>query len=170
MTENQFKEIIERYSQPILNIIHKMIHQQETAYDLSQDVFLKLWQHRKNLDDSKPVFTFIYKIAINLSIDYLRKKPPDLIENNMLDLMNTNSYEEQEEIFNLIMRCSSELKPKQKAIFLLRDIEGFSFEEIADTLKMSVNNIRSNLHLARKKIRHLLESKYQLTWETLYDL
>ena len=78
--------------------------------------------------------------------------------------------DEQDEMFHLIVQCSSKLKPKQKAVFLLRDIEGFSFEEIADTLKMSINNIQSNLHLARKNIRCLLESKYQLTWETIYDL
>lgn len=170
MTEIQFKEIIDRYSRPILSIIYKMIQKQEVAYDLSQDVFLKLWQHRKNLNDSKPIFTLIYKIAINLCIDYLRKKTPDTIENEILDLMITNTFDEQEEIFSLIIRCSSELKPKQKAIFILRDIEGFTFEEIADTLKMSTNNIQSNLHLARKKIRYLLESKYQFTWESLYDL
>lgn len=170
MTENQFKEVVEQYSKPILSIIYKMIHHREAAYDLTQDVFLKIWQHRKNLDDSKPIFTFIYRIAMNLSIDYLRKKTPDLIENDILDLIILNDYEEQEEIFNLIMRCSSELKPKQKAIFILRDVEGFTFEEISDTLKMSINNIQSNLHLARKKIRNLLESKYQLTWETIYDM
>lgn len=170
MTENQYKDIVDSYSNPIISVINKMIHHEQEAYDLSQDVFLRLWEYRNKLDTSKPVFTFIYKIAMNLSIDYLRKKTPEYIENDMLDLMKSNNFEEDEEVFKLIMRCSSELKPKQKAVFILRDIEGFSFEEVADTLKMSINNIQSNLHLARKKIRNLLESKYQLTWETIYDM
>ncbi len=170
MIENHFDEIVDRYSQPIWSIIYKMVHHKEAAYDLTQDVFTKLWEYRTKFDHQKPVFTFIYKIAMNLSIDYLRKKKPDLIETEFLELINTGYSNEQDEIFNLIIRCSSDLKPKQKAVFLLRDVEGFTFEEIAETLRMSVNNIQSNLHLARKKIRHLLELKYQLTLETLYDL
>ena len=170
MIENQFDEIVDLYSQPILNIIYKMIHHKETAYDLAQDVFTKLWEHRNKFDQQKSIFTLIYKIAMNLSIDYLRKKKPDVYENEILEMVYTSDPNDQSEIFNLIMQCSSDLKPKQKAVFLLRDIEGFSFEEIAETLRMSVNNIQSNLHLARKRIRYLLETKYQLTLETLYDL
>lgn len=168
MIENQFNLMVDRYSKPIFSIIYKMVNHKETAYDLTQDVFLKLWQHHDILNNTKSIFTLIYKIAMNLSIDYLRKKKPNFIEDEIMDLVQ--NPDEQDEMFHLIVQCSSKLKPKQKAVFLLRDIEGFSFEEIADTLKMSINNIQSNLHLARKNIRCLLESKYQLTWETIYDL
>ena len=170
MIENQFDEIVDRYSQPILNIIFKMIHHKETAYDLTQDVFTKLWEHRDKFDQEKPIFTFIYKMAMNLCIDYLRKKKPDVFENEILEMLNTSDPESLNEIFSLVVQCSSDLKPKQKAVFLLRDIEGFAFEEIAETLKMSVNNVQSNLHLARKRIRHLLETKFQFTREMLYDM
>jgi RNA polymerase sigma-70 factor (ECF subfamily) len=170
MIENQFDEIVDRYSQPIWSIIFKMVHHKETAYDLTQDVFTKVWEHRNKFDHQKQIFTYIYKIAMNLSIDYLRKNKPDIIETELLELINSSDPDDQDELFNLIVQCSSDLKPKQKAVFLLRDIEGFTYKEIAETLKMSVNNIQSDLHLARKKIRHLLESKYQLTLETLYDM
>ena len=170
MIENQFDEIVDRYSQPILNIIYKMVHHKETAYDLTQDVFTKLWQHRNKFDQEKSIFTFIYKMAMNLSIDYLRKKKPDVFENEILEMVNTSDPDGPDEIFNLVVQCSSDLKPRQKAVFLLRDIEGFTFEEIADTLRMSVNNVQSNLHLARKRIRYLLETKFQITREMLYDM
>ena len=170
MIENQFDEIVDRYSQPILNIIYKMVHHKETAYDLTQDVFTKLWQHRNKFDQEKSIFTFIYKMAMNLSIDYLRKKKPDVFENEILEMVNTSEPDGPDEIFNLVVQCSSDLKPRQKAVFLLRDIEGFTFEEIADTLRMSVNNVQSNLHLARKRKRYLLETKFQITREMLYDM
>lgn len=170
MTESVFNEIIDRYGSPIISVIYKMIQDNEIAQDLAQDVFVRLWENRNSIDLSKPIFTYLYKLAMNRSVDYLRKKKPQSTENEILELMVSQKPEDTEELFQLIIKCADFLKAKQKAVFILRDIEGFKFDEIAKVLEMPLSNIQSNLHLARKRVRELLETKYQVNWEYIYDL
>lgn len=170
MTEKAFDEIVDRYARPILFIIRKMIGRREEADDLVQNVFVKLWEYRSALDLSKPVFTLLYKMAMNQSIDYLRKMKTQTAEPEIMEFITAPPLEENEELQEIISKCSDHLKPKQKAVFLLRDMEGFEFEEISEILQIPVANIRSNLHLARKRIRELLEVRYQINLEYMHDL
>ena len=107
---------------------------------------------------------------MNVSIDFLRKKHPEIKEIDPETYEDKNTSQGYKELYQLILTCSVDLKPKQKAIFILRDIEGFSFDEIKRILNMPQSNIRSNLHLARKNIKNLLNSKYEYSQEMLYDL
>ena len=165
MTENQFCEIIERYKSPVIALIGKMVSSIETAQDISQDTFVRLWNYREKIKRDSSVFTLIYKIAVNLSIDYLRKSKPEKIEFDIVTNEYTDEKLETNEFYKLILKCSEKLKPKQKAVFIMRDIDGLSFEEIAEVLEMPVSNIRSNLHLARKNVRQLLQEKYNINQE-----
>jgi len=170
MDEKRFSEIIEEYQQPILSVIQKMVVSWDNARDLCQDTFLKIWDYRHKINDEKPIFTLLYKIAINISIDYLRKKRP---ETSRLDIEIPISEIEGigfHEVYQLILDCSKRLQPKQKAVFILRDIEGFSFEEIKMIMNMPVSNIQSNLHLARKNIKNYMESIYQINQEIIYEV
>jgi len=147
-----------------------MIGLQEIAYDLAQDVFLRFWQKKDSVDLSRPVFTLLYKIAINLSIDYLRRNKSLSWKDDMDELLFETSSENKNEIINLVQKCLDNLKPKQRAVFILRDLDGLKFEEISDVLGMHVSNLRSNLNLARKRIRELLETKYDINLEYIYDM
>jgi RNA polymerase sigma-70 factor (ECF subfamily) len=147
-----------------------MINSWDTACDLAQDVFLKLWHYRDKISDDKPIFTLLYKIAVNLAIDHLRKNKNKFVElDTTLSIISVNN-QDNHEIYKLILAISDRLKPKQKAIFILRDIEGFSFEEIKLIMNMPVGNIRSNLHLARKNIKQFLELEYNFSQEMIYEL
>ena len=170
MNNEQFAEIVEQYQSPIISVIQKMVVSWDIARDLAQDSFIRLWDYRDKIISDKPLFTLLYRIAMNISIDYLRKTKPESID---FELQSTNSDSqnlESREFFQIILNCSDKLKPKQKAVFVLRDIEGFSFDEIRKIMKMPVTNIRSNLYLARKNIKTILESKYQFNKEMIYDL
>ena len=170
MNEAQFAEAIKKYQSPLLTIIYNMVYSWETARDIAQDTFVKLWDFRNRLITGKPSFTLLYRIAINLSIDHLRKKKPDrleLIETIPQELADTH---DSKELRQIILFCARQLKPKQQATFLLREIEGFSFEEIGSILDISLSNVSSHLHLARKNIRRMLEAKFQLREENYYEL
>ena len=170
MDEDQFSEIIEEYQRVIISVIQKMVNSWDTARDLTQDTFLKLWDYRNKINYDKPLFTLLYKIAINISIDYLRKKRPE--PSHLYLEIPTSSSENIgfNEVYQLVLSCSEKLKPKQKTVFILRDIEGFSFEEIKTIMDIPIPNIRSNLHLARKNIKNYMESVYQFNQEMIYDL
>jgi RNA polymerase sigma-70 factor (ECF subfamily) len=170
MDRDQFAEILEMYQSAIISVIHKMINSWETARDLAQDAFIRLWHYRDKISAEKPIFTLLYKIAVNLAIDHLRKSKNKYVE--LHESISSPSLEslDNREIYQLILAVSDRLKPKQKAIFILRDIEGFSFEEIKKIMNMPIGNIRSNLHLARKNIKYFLESDYNLSQEIVYEL
>jgi len=147
-----------------------MINSWDTAHDLAQDAFVKLWHYRDRISEDKPIFTLLYKIAVNLAIDHQRKSKNRFVE--LHETFSSTSFEnlDNREIYQLILAISDRLKPKQKAIFILRDIEGFSFEEIKSIMNMPIGNVRSNLHLARKNIKNTLESDYNLSQELIYEL
>ena len=141
MDKNQFAEILEVYQSAVISVIHKMTDSWETARDLAQDTFVRLWNYREKISDEKPVFTLIYKIAINLAIDHLRRNKNRFttLDTNVSYHLNDNS--DNKELYHLIITLSDKLKPKQKAIFILRDVEGFSFEEIKSIMNMPIGNI-----------------------------
>ena len=147
-----------------------MINSWETARDLAQDAFINLWHYRDKINEKKPIFTLLYKIAVNLAIDHLRKNKNKFVELDKNLSLTAFENPENRELYNLILAISDRLKPKQKAIFILRDIEGFTFEEIKSIMNMPVGNIHSNLHLARKNIKKTLESEYQYSQEMIYEL
>jgi RNA polymerase sigma-70 factor (ECF subfamily) len=146
-----------------------MVFSWEVARDLAQESFLKLWKGRKNIIKSIPVFTLLYRIAINLSIDYLRKKT--IVNFEHLSEFNFNNSPNINNEFNTILAdCCKKLNPKQRAVFNLRDMEGLTFEEISDILQTNIGNIRSNLHLARKNIRQILFEVYQIDQEYFNEM
>ncbi len=153
-----------------MSVIYKMVHSRETARDIAQESFMRLWQKYQHINDIKKSFYILYRIAINISIDHLRKvKNLPFKMNSFIDEKTAYS-DDINEIYEIVIRCTSELKPKQKAVFVLRDVEGFDFSEISDILKMPVENVRSNLSLARRNIKNLLEIQYNITQEFLYEL
>ena len=170
MDKQKFSEVLRIYQSAVISVIHKMINSWDTAHDLAQDAFVKLWHYRDRISEDKPIFTLLYKIAVNLAIDHQRKSKNRFVE--LHETFSSTSFEnlDNREIYQLILAISDRLKPKQKAIFILRDIEGFSFEEIKSIMNMPIGNVRSNLHLARKNIKNTLESDYNLSQELIYEL
>jgi RNA polymerase sigma-70 factor (ECF subfamily) len=171
MDENDFYNLVTKYRDSIARIIYRLICSQEDTRDLMQDAFMKLWKHQRKLDNERAAFTYLYRTAVNLAIDWLRhqksRKVDPLVEPDRISSANPGP---PSELFGLIMDCAGKLKPKQKAVFILKDIEGFEFEEIAVLLNSSPANLRGNLHLARKKIRESLLKHYNLTVEDWYEL
>ncbi|MBD3223657.1 MAG: sigma-70 family RNA polymerase sigma factor [Caldithrix sp.] len=170
MNQESFESIVRRYQEPVISIIYKMTGNRENAYDLAQDVFLRLWTKQIKIDRETNVFTYLYRAAMNAAIDYLRRTRPQRFDDVESYPFETGIMIPSNELYELIIKCAQSLKPKQRAVFLLRDVEGFDFAEIARILNRPVSNLRSNLHLARKNIRHLLRTRYQITEEQLYEV
>jgi RNA polymerase sigma-70 factor (ECF subfamily) len=170
MTANEFKNMISKYQRPLLSVIQKMVHSHEIARDMLQESFLRFWKKYQDDRFSGSVFSLLYRIAMNLAIDHLRKQ-------NSFPLSYNDSFQDPgyvpgdySELYQIILKCAAQLKPRQKAAFVLRDIEGLDFDEISQILTLPVENIRSNLYLARKNIKNLLEVNYDINQEFFYEL
>jgi len=169
MRSEQLENIIKRYQRPLLSVIYKMVHSAEASRDIAQESFIKFWNNYSDTESDQSVFRLLYRIAINLAIDHLRKIKTIELDDSLAPISYTEP-DDMNELYQIIIKCTRELKPQQKAAFILRDLQGFDFEEISEILTIPVENIRSNLYLARKKIRKLLKINFEITQEFFYEV
>ena len=133
----------------------KLTTDTEAAKDLVQESFLKLWKNVERIepDHARP---FLYRVLFNKMVDDKRK----MKRITHLDVMperavTKNVYNEEKEI---IEQAFQQLDEKQKKIIMLRDWDGYSYEEIADILEINLNQVKVNLFRARKKMKAVISS------------
>jgi RNA polymerase sigma-70 factor (ECF subfamily) len=165
--KENFEECYVKYANKIYGVVYKMVNNHEDAIDIVQEVFLKLYKNWSKFKGLSKMSTYLYRIAINISYDYLKKK------NKMKKLENLNcenfsylSFKDNfltnfknEEIINEIKKEIDNLTEKQKAIFILKTYEELTYEEIARILKKRVGTIKATYFQILQKIRENLKKK-----------
>ena len=161
--EQSLDLLIKRYIKPIYSFVHKNVGNAAEAEDITQEVFIKIWKNIRKFDQKKNFKPWIFQIAKNTSIDFLRKKktiPFSRFENekgqnvfleNMqaipLNLIETLSDK------RVLAIAVSSLNDKEQKIINLRHNNGMNFKEIADILKESVNTVKSRYRRALSNMR-----------------
>lgn len=155
--KEMFTLLIDRYSDKIYSYFLKLIQDRDEAMSLIQETFYKVFRGIKNFDLSKDFFPYLIKIARNEGINYLNKyKKVEKIDYN-----DALSYEKKES-FDIKIILDEALKkiPKEdREIILLFYMEGLSYEEIAEVLNISIDNVKVKLHRSKEKLRRFLEGK-----------
>jgi RNA polymerase sigma-70 factor, ECF subfamily len=170
-SQQAFRAIVEVNQGFVYAVAFRFVNDAHEAEDITQEVFLRLW---KNLHTYKPevkLTTWLYKIVTNRCLDFLKSKHGSQRKNavdvnKQLHLAAHSTPErayQQEELIKIIHAAADELTPRQKAVFILRDLEGLSPEEVSEALSMSAGNVKSNLFHARQKITSKLKTIYQTT-------
>lgn len=175
--EAAFRELVRRYERPVFSLIFRMVRDRETAEDLAQDSFIKVLNH---IDRYRPEFklsSWLFKIANNVAIDFLRRRHLDTIsldgsphaatqaeiEATSFDVAvrQETALEEMEakELGSAIERAISSLRPEYRSCILLRHVEGRSYEEIAATLDLPLGTVKTYIHRARHQLREALEGE-----------
>ena len=158
MLARDFKTDVLPISNKLLRFANQILQDEEEAKDVLQDVFLKLWQKREELQKVENLEAFAFRMTRNRCLDMIRSRRTISIESmkkvrfpeeessdtDYLDL--TNSVDQ-------VKRIIAELPDLQRTIIHLRDIDQLEFEEIAEATQLNVNAIRVNLSRARKKVR-----------------
>jgi RNA polymerase sigma factor (sigma-70 family) len=158
MLARDFKTDVLPMSNKLLRFANQILQDEEEAKDVLQDVFLKLWQKREELERVENLEAFAFRMTRNRCLDMIRSRRTISIESlkkvkfpeeessdtDFLDLSNS---------VGLVKRIIAELPDLQRTVIHLRDIEQLEFDEIADATDMNVNAIRVNLSRARKKVR-----------------
>lgn len=164
---SDFEEIVQRYHGRILSIACRMLGDMEEAKDMAQDAFIKLWNHGSNLAVDAAAFGFLARTVTNLCIDRLRRRKRRRFLSletgaSHVELMSPNDpahIASSRQLVQLVLKTADRLKAKQKAVFVLRDVEGCSVRETAEILGCSENNVLVTLHIARKNLRKWLKYK-----------
>jgi RNA polymerase sigma-70 factor (ECF subfamily) len=173
-SERAYRELVQRYQRPVFSLVYRMVRDREKAEDLSQETFVKVLNA---LDSYRPEYKFsswIFKIANNAAIDHLRRKEldtlsldgaPDAVtaerrEGTSLQLADNaeTPLEELEarELGGQIEEAIATLRPEYRACILLRHVEGYPYEDIAQTLDLPLGTVKTYIHRARAELRDLL--------------
>lgn len=164
-SEDAFRELMDRYQRRTYWIAHHMLNNYETAKEVSQEAFVRVFRNIVRFDVKKNFYTWLYQIVVNLCIDHLRK----LAHSRTVDLEGVGGVPdegrdpaaagEKTELRRRVHGILDRLPPKYKAVLALRDIQGFSCEEIASIAGCTNATVRWRLHRARKLFRALWEGK-----------
>ena len=172
-----FDELVTRYRTRIFGMIYNMVHSEQDAWDLAQDSFVKAWRSIKRFRGHSSFYTWIYRIVMNVTIDWLRKKQvkggsefDDAIQLKEIDPASKTvpkadalPYEtmKRSEIRARIENAIAQLSPEHRAVILMKEIEEMQYHEIAETLRCSIGTVMSRLFYARKKLQNLLKDVYE---------
>ena len=173
--EDAYRELIKRYERPVYSLIYRMVRDNETAEDLAQETFIKVLN---NIDRYRPEFKFsswLFKIANNITIDHLRRRQldtisiegsPDALTGERLRATavtvasgGESPLEELEskEIGASIEEAIAKLRPEYRACIILRHVEDYSYDEIAEIVKLPLGTVKTYIHRARQELREYLE-------------
>lgn len=164
-----FNPLVYKYEKKIYNLIYRKVRDHEAAKDLCQDVFLKAWQALPNFKGQSVFYSWLYQIAVNRSIDFLRKRNrqhvigfEELPQNADDTLQMTEAQPspcvllERKELEHIIRKATHQLPLTQRSAFCLRYWDGLPIKEIALRLGKSENTVKTYLYHARRKLQSLL--------------
>ncbi|MDP2886840.1 MAG: sigma-70 family RNA polymerase sigma factor [Ignavibacteria bacterium] len=159
-----FRVLVERYQERIRNLIYSIFHEPGIVEDLSQEVFIKAYEALHQFRFQSSFYTWLYRIAVNKSRDELRKRKvrrwfslQSMMESSDKELGAKIVAEPQDnELQELLAAGLKSLPDKYRIAVTLKDVEGFSYEEIAEIMECEIGTVKSRLSRARAMLRKIL--------------
>ena len=166
--EKSLEILIKRYVRPIYNFLVKLIGDKKEAEDLSQDIFVKVWNNLNKFDQYKKFRTWIYRIARNTSIDYLRKKKAilftDLNDEDDSFLKNITDDEDlpdelmvKLDLKNEVVNALEKLPINYRTVIIFYYNEGLNFREISEIMGESINTVKSRHRRALELLKKIIK-------------
>ena len=165
-----FQEIVERYQRKIYTVVLGMLHDRDAAWETSQETFLKALRSLDHFKGEASFYTWLYRIAVNLAIDYQRhewRRPTVGVPDATIETQDAVQEElrrndpfrrvRDHEIGERVRAAIDQLTPEHRAVILLREVEGLSYDEISRVMECAKGTVMSRLHYARKKLQTLLQ-------------
>ena len=164
MTKQDFKLKVFLLSERLFPMVSRILRTEANAEDAIQEIMMKLWEKRKKIENHPNIKGFVFLTARNYCIDVLRKKPKLIDDStNHLKVLKSSNIDknlEWEELNTIILKILKEIPKQQKEVFLMRDIDGYEFTEIAAAMQIKIEHTRVLLSRARKHIGLTLEKTY----------
>lgn len=164
MTIEDFKKEVLPLKNKIFRFAKRLMNIHEEAEDITQDVFMKLWNKKEELMQYRSIEALAMTVTKNLCLDKIKSKKTQTVElnNNNRFITEANPYKHAETADNMALmnRIIDSLPEQQKIIIQLREIEGYEFEEIVSITGLNINVIRVNLSRARQKIKEELTKNF----------
>lgn len=177
-----FDELIEKYEKTAYNIALKMLKNPEDAMDVSQEALIKVFKSIKSFNFESAFSTWLYRIVTNTCLDFLRKQNKNVysIDNPIYtedgeierdipgDLSDTPEEMLEKKLTKELVNNSIEkLDENHRVVIILRDIQGFSYDEISSILECSIGTVKSRINRARKSLKDILLKEMELNKESI---
>lgn len=151
---NALKALYEIYYEPLYRFLWRKTRHEDTALDLVQDVFIRVWESRSRLDETQSIKAYLYRIAGNLAIDHLRHKITARSE-DIDDMVQEPAHDPQQryDLRHRIHNALEKLPEDIKTVFTLNRFDALKYAEIAEMLNISVKTVESRMSKALKLLR-----------------
>ncbi len=179
--QRAYKTLVERYQRKVFSVALGMLKDREEARDVAQEAFVKVYRYLDHFKGDASFYTWLYRITVNICIDVMRRKGSAKSENVEFDetlqhdvseanlgalgtRLGTNPQKSalRKELAEKIQAALEQVPEKHRAILLLREIEGMSYEDLARTLNIPKGTVMSRLFHARLKVQKVLNEYLEL--------
>ena len=163
--ERAFKEIVAAYSERLYWHVRRFVCSHEDTDDLLQEIFIKIWSALPSFRGDSRLFTWIYRIATNETLNWLHKQKVrailkfESIDTELADKIDDDPYFNGDEAQRLLFKAIAGLPQKQQSVFCLRYFDDLSYEDISEILGTSVGALKASYHFASEKIRAELQNQ-----------
>ena len=172
-----FEQLIEIYQKKVFNIALRMIGNYEDANDMAQEVFIRVFRSLKDFKEQSTFSTWIYRITTNVCLDEIRKRKNKKVVYIDEDVKNDDGeikrqvesddptpelVAEKNYVKQVVNEAINMLSEEHRTVIVLRDIQGFSYEEIAKITKCPEGTVKSRINRARHALKDILSTKKEL--------
>ena len=177
--QDAFKDLVEKYQRKVYSICYGMLKDSESSMDVSQEVFIKVYRYIGKFNRESSFYTWLYRITVNMCIDHIRKNSrvkkveyddslshdgevegEEHILPSTLGLHPDKVYG-RKELRQKMLEALETLSEKHRTILILREVEGLSYEEMADVLNISKGTVMSRLYHARRYFQEAIKDYLQ---------
>lgn len=168
-----FEIIVSRFQKKILNCCYRFVNNSETAEDLTQDVFIEVYRSINSFKQSSTLSTWIYRIAVSKSLDYIKSKKrkkryaklKSLFDREAIQVKAPDSDDPLRELVNeelagILSSALEKIPESQRVAFTLSQFDDMSYKEISEVMNVSVSSVESLIYRGKQKLRKLLYNYY----------
>jgi len=158
--KSAFQVLVKRHKEKVRNIIYITMNNSALVDDIAQEVFITVYKNLKHFRFESQFTTWLYRVTVNRCKDYLRRINVRKIFSPIEDGYDVSEYStpaENNDISKIVMDAISKLPVKLRMPLILKDIEGFSYQEISETLKCEMGTVKSRIFRGREKLKEILQ-------------
>jgi RNA polymerase sigma-70 factor (ECF subfamily) len=172
--ERAAHELVSRYQRPVFSFICRMVRDRELAEDLAQDTFIRAFDNLAKYDPDYKFSSWLFKVGHNLTVDHIRRRELDTVSiHGAPDAVTTDQQEatsvtlesefeqpdellEARELGSSIEEAIDRLRPEYRTAVMLRHVEGYSYDEIAEVMEIPLGTVKTYIHRARAELQDML--------------